>query len=157
MQGSDTVNKGEKAKNYFLSGYNCSQSVAMAFSEEMGMDTGTVARLVSGFGGGMGRMREVCGAVSGMVFVISALYGYDKSEQNNEKAQLYNYIQQVGGAFREANGSIVCRELLGLNSKGFEPPVPEQRTKEYYKKRPCSELVEMAADILDDFIRSKEK
>lgn len=139
------MTKGELAKSYFLQGYNCSQSVAMAFSDEMHIDIEQVKRLTIGFGGGMGRMREVCGAVSGMTFVISAIY-------NEEKGDIYKRVQQVAKEFKEENGSVVCRELLGLSIKGTDNPVPERRTEQYYKKRPCAELVEMAGNILEDYL-----
>lgn len=139
------MTKGELAKSYFMKGYNCSQSVAMAFSEEMKMDIEQVRRLTIGFGGGMGRMREVCGAVSGMTFVISALY-------DEEKGDIYKRVQHVAGKFSEENGSFVCRELLGLDIKGADDPAPEKRTKQYYKKRPCAELVELAGNILEEYL-----
>lgn len=139
------MTKGELAKSYFMQGYNCSQSVAMAFSEEMKMDIEQVKRLTIGFGGGMGRMREVCGAVSGMTFVISALY-------DEEKGDIYKRVQHVAGKFSEENGTFVCRELLGLDIKGADNPTPEKRTKQYYKKRPCAELVELAGNILEEYL-----
>lgn len=141
------MNKKEYAESLFKSGYNCSQSVAVAFAEEAGLDKETVARLTIGFGGGVGRMREVCGAVSGMAFVISALY-------NEDKGSIYERVQEVANEFRKENGSVVCRELLGLSIKGADSPVPEPRTDAYYKKRPCVELVGMSADILEKYIKS---
>ncbi len=141
------MTKGETAKNLFFSGCNCAQAVAAAFADEMNMDIDMVKRLTIGFGGGMGRMREVCGAVSGMTFVISAIY-------NEDKADIYKRIQEVAGKFREENGSIVCRELLGLSIKGADSPVPEKRTEQYYKKRPCAELVETAANILEEYLKT---
>lgn len=141
------INRAEKAKNFFLEGYNCAQAVAMAFADLTDMSEETVAKLTIGFGGGMGRMREVCGAVSGAVFIMGALYG-DKSKQ-----EVYSEIQKVAGKFREENGSIVCRELLGLSISGADSPVPEKRTEGYYKKRPCAELVYMSAQILDEKIK----
>mgnify|MGYP005899643253 CR=1 FL=1 len=140
------MNKREElARQAFKEGYNCSQAMVAAFSDLMGMDKKTALRLASSFGGGMGRMREVCGAVSGMTFVISALYDDDKSG-------IYKRVQAVANEFREENGSIVCRELLGLSKPGPDSPLAEPRTKEYYKKRPCPELVELAADILEKYI-----
>ena len=153
------MTKGESAKENFMSGLNCSQAVAAAFAEEMNMPKSLVEKLTVGFGGGMGRMREVCGAcsamfmiagivcgaVSGMTFVISALYDDDKSG-------IYKRVQAVANEFREENGSIVCRELLGLSKPGPDSPLAEPRTKEYYKKRPCPELVELAAGILEKYI-----
>ncbi len=140
------MTKGETAKDLFLSGCNCSQAVAAAFADEMNMDIDTVKRLTVGFGGGIGRMREVCGAVSGMTFVISAIYDEDK-------ANIYKRVQEAAGKFKEENGSIICRELLGLSIKGTDSPIPEKRTKQYYKKRPCAEFVEMAANILEEYIK----
>ena len=97
-------------------------------------------------------MREVCGAVSGMAFVISALYGYSDPKAYEEKSELYSRVQQVAYEFKDENGSIVCRELLALQSQGASVPTPEKRSPEYYKKRPCPELVKEAADILERFI-----
>lgn len=146
------MTKGDIAKNYFEQGYNCSQSVALAFADEIGMNNDMIARLTGGFGGGMGRMREVCGTVSGTAFVLSALYGYSDPNDADAKAQLYADVQKVAGEFKDENGSVVCRELLGLTKGGFDNPQPEKRTDKYYKKRPCGELVKMSADILEKFI-----
>lgn len=143
------ISKGEKAEALFMQGYNCSQAVASAFADEMNMRDTDVARLTMGFGGGMGRMREVCGAVSGMAFVISALYA------DEGRASVYEKIQTVAEKFEAENGSIVCRELLGLDKDGKRNPIPEPRTEQYYKKRPCNQLVHMAADILEEFLNSK--
>lgn len=149
------MSRSEKAKQYFQSGYNCSQAVAMAFSDLIGMDEKAIARIVSGFGGGVGRMREVCGAVSGMTFVLSALYGYDDAKDYENKKRIYVEVQALANKFKEENGSIVCRELLGLNTQGADSPAPEKRTEGYYKKRPCAELVEYSAAILEDYIDNR--
>lgn len=146
------MSKGEIAKKLFLEGYNCSQAVSMAFADEMGIDKEIVAKLASGFGGGIGRMREVCGTVSGIAMVMSMLYGYDDPKDNSQKAELYSRIQILGEQFKKDNGSVVCRELLSLDQKGFDAPTPENRTDAYYKKRPCPELVEYAADILEEYL-----
>ncbi|MBD5083022.1 MAG: C_GCAxxG_C_C family protein [Clostridiales bacterium] len=143
------ISKGEKAEALFMQGYNCSQAVASVFADEMNMRDTDVARLTMGFGGGMGRMREVCGAVSGMAFVISALYA------DEGRASVYEKIQTVAEKFEAENGSIVCRELLGLDKDGKRNPTPEPRTEQYYKKRPCNQLVHMAADIMEEFLNSK--
>lgn len=141
------MTKGELAESLFKTGLNCSQSVATAFADEINMDKELVKRLTVGFGGGVGRMREVCGAVTGMTFVISAIY-------NEDKGKVYARVQEVANEFKSQNGSIVCKELLGLSPIADTPPTPEKRTDEYYKKRPCAELVKMSADILDSYIKS---
>lgn len=146
------MTRGDKAKELFLEGYNCSQSVAGAFADEMGMDFKTVVKMVSSFGGGMGRLREVCGTVSGMFFVAGVLYGYDEPKDFEGKKELYARIQKLAGLFREKTGSIVCRELLGLEGKDSSP-VPSPRTKEYYEKRPCPEMAKLAGDILEEYIK----
>ncbi len=143
--------KGELAREYFMQGYNCAQAVSMAFSEEMKLEADTVAKMVSAFGGGMGRMREVCGAVSGMVFVLSVLEGYSDPTDHTGKMHLYQSVQELAENFRSRNGSIICRELLSGNlPKVSDSPEPSRRTKAYYQKRPCPELVSIAADILQE-------
>lgn len=141
----------EKAKQLFLEGYNCAQAVFCAFSDELGVDQETALRLSSSFGGGMGRLREVCGAVSGMFMAAGVKYGYSDPKARDEKTEHYARIQELAGNFKEQNGSIVCRELLGLQQKQ-DSPVPEERTKEYYKKRPCVNLVGDAARMLEAYI-----
>lgn len=151
------MTRADKAKEYFLSGYNCAQAVSMAFADLMQMDVYTAARLTSGFGGGLARMREVCGSVSGMAFVMSSLYGYGDAAETESKKRLYGEIQQLADTFKAQNGSVVCRELLGLNKPGADNPTPEPRTAQYYKKRPCHELVWSSADILERYINNKEQ
>ena len=143
------MTKGEIAKKHFESGKNCSQSVALAFCDEMGLNEDLVARQTIGFGGGIGRMREVCGTVSGMTYVISNLYG------GCGRAEVYAMVQEVAKKFEAENSSIICRVLLGLDKNVRPAPTPDARTREYYKKRPCSELCKTAADILDEFIKSQ--
>ncbi|MEY8390189.1 C-GCAxxG-C-C family protein [Lachnospiraceae bacterium 45-W7] len=142
---------GKAAEANFRKGYNCAQAVFLAFQELYDMDEVTAARLSSSFGGGMGRLREVCGAVSGMFMAAGVLYGYDTPGANQEKSEHYKRIQELARAYESENGSIVCRELLGLEQKRQEP-VPEKRTEEYYKKRPCPKLVCMAAAIMEEYI-----
>lgn len=140
-----------KAKELFLSGCNCTQSVVGAFAEDFDIDKRTLMMLVSPFGGGMGRLREVCGTVSGMFFVAGLIYGYSEPGDNGKKAALYAKIQELAALFREKNGSIICREILGLGA-GEDKPTPEKRTAEYYKKRPCPDLCADAAGIIAQFI-----
>ena len=128
LQKLETSERGQRAQQNFLDGYNCSQAVALAFADLIGMDEKLLLRALSSFGGGLGRMREVCGAVSGMSFVAGAV-----------------------------NGSMICRELLGLAKPGADAPTPQLRTAEYYKKRPCAQLVALAATIMEDYIENNQK
>ena len=139
-----------KAGELFLSGSNCAQAVIVAFSDITGMDEKTSARISSAFGGGMGRMREVCGAVSGMLMVLSLLYGYEEPGENDcNKKRLYKEVQDLAGKFREEVGSIVCREIL---KNPPTDPNPTPRTAEFYQKRPCARMVMTAARLLDEYI-----
>lgn len=149
------MTREETAKDYFLQGYNCAQAVMLAFSDKTGLDEKAGAALASSFGGGMGRMREVCGAVSGMLLALGAAQGYsDPKDAAGKKAQ-YELVQQLAGEFRAENGSILCRELLA--GPASTAPTPDARTAEYYKKRPCAELVACAAGILDRYFAQQEK
>lgn len=150
------MEKGNKARELFLEGYNCAQAVAGAFAEEMGMDFDTAVKMVSSFGGGMGRLREVCGTVSGMFFVAGAVFGYSDPKDYEAKKEHYARIQLLAERFRKETGSIVCRELLGIEGKD-NSPVPQKRTEEYYKKRPCKDLAKLAADILEAYIEEEKK
>ena len=137
-----------KAGELFLSGKNCAQAVVLAFGDVTGLDEKTAARFSSSFGGGIGRMREVCGAVSGMTFVYGCLYGY---EAPNPEAQMkvYETEQALAAQFKEKAGSIVCREILKNPPSN---PVPSPRTEEYYASRPCVRMVYTAANILESYI-----
>ncbi len=150
------MTRKEKAMKLFEAGYNCSQSVALAFSDMIDMDESALAMMASPFGAGMGRLREVCGCVSGMFMVIGLLYGNDNPSDNTRKKEIYEKVQKLAASFEKKNGSIVCRELLGLEHKKDQPQ-PEERTKEYYKKRPCKELVGDAAQIVEAFLETIEK
>jgi C_GCAxxG_C_C family probable redox protein len=143
------------AKELFQKGYNCSQAVLAAFCDGTGMDIDTALKISAPFGGGIGRLRGVCGAVSGMLMVIGMKYGYTDSNDKEGKAEHYELVQQLVKQFENENGSIICRELLGLSIKN-DNPIPEARNENYYKKRPCIELVEQAAMILDEYILSRE-
>lgn len=143
--------RARKAMALFKEGYNCSQSVVLTFADLYEVDTKTILKLSSSFGGGMGRLREVCGTVSGMFMVAGLLYGYDSPKDFEGKTRHYERIQALAHAFQKYNGSIVCRELLGLDKKE-ESFVPEKRTEEYYRKRPCIKLIGMAAAIMEQYI-----
>ncbi len=140
----------ELAEKLFKEGYNCSQAVAGAYSDLLPFDLDTLTLISSGFGGGMGRLREVCGAVSGMVLVASILKGYNNPKDDDAKKELYSFIQNLAKEFEEENSSIICKDLLGLSEKRQEP-TPEKRTDEFYKKRPCVEMVKSATRILCNY------
>lgn len=143
--------KSTLALHLFTQGYNCAQAVACAFAPELNLPVETVARLTSGFGGGFGRLREVCGCVSGMTLVAGMLYGYDDAQATTEKANTYAMIQGLANTFSAQHGSLLCKELLGLpNPEGTF--VPETRTETYYETRPCPALVESAATLLETLI-----
>ncbi len=153
--------RGEAAEGFFREGYNCAQAVAAAFASDTGTDMETLLRFNSSFGGGLGRMREVCGAVSGMCGIAGLLYGYTDPKDGTAKKDHYARIQELAGKFREENGSIICRELLdGVsgdtgNSPSPKDCAPSERTAEWYKKRPCAALVRCAAEILAEYIRKQ--
>jgi len=135
------MTREEKAEALFKSGNNCSQSVFAAFADEFGMDESLALKVSCGLGGGVGRMREVCGSVSAAAMVLGMRAGGDK-------AKAYPTIQDFCAKFKAETGSIVCRELLegtGATSGG----APEVRTGEYYRKRPCVELVKLAVRLLE--------
>lgn len=141
----------QRAMKNFREGYNCAQSVVLAFAEECGMEEKAILRLASPFGGGMGRLREVCGSVSGMFMVLGCVCGYDDPGDYEGKKELYGRVQLLAGKFRELNGSIVCRQLLGLK-EGASAPTPEKRTEAYYRKRPCEKVIGTAALILEEYL-----
>ena len=138
----------EKAVENFKSGYNCAQSVFLAFAEEFGFDKETALKLSSSFGGGMGRLREVCGAVSSMFAIAGLKCGYVSNNDDEVKAKHYELIQSLAEKFKAENGSIICRELLGLD-EGADSPIPSKRTDEYYKERPCEYFVKYASEIIE--------
>lgn len=138
--------KAVLARSYFEKGYNCAQSVLLAFCEETGLDQQTAAKLASPFGGGMGRMREVCGAVSGMLMAQGLLKGYDNPKAKEEKAELYEKVRMLAEEFKNENHSIICRDLL-IGVETTPGIIPEERTQQYYERRPCSAYVENAARI----------
>ena len=126
------MDRGTQAAELFLQGYNCAQAVAVAFSDVTGLSKDFSARMASSFGGGMGRMREVCGAVSGMLMVAGLLYGYDTPGDDERKKAHYSLVQELAGKFREQNGSIICREIL---KNPPSDPAPSPRTAEYYAQQ----------------------
>lgn len=137
--------------SYFKSGYNCCQSVVLAFSDVVDADKNTLAVLTSGLGAGMGRMREVCGCVTGMSILAGFMSPADDPTIKTDRTANYALVKELADVYREENGSIVCKELLGLAPMSTTPmssSEPSDRTPEYYKKRPCVKLVGMAAEIV---------
>ena len=145
----------EAARNAFKSGFNCSQSIMAAFADLLPIPRETALLVASGFGGGMGRLREVCGAVTGIFMVAGMLYGYNDANDYEGKKQLYGTIQELAGEFKADSGSIICRDLLGQTGKD-NSAVPSKRTEEYYKVRPCEEKIALAVRILEKHIAAVE-
>ncbi|MBR4355762.1 MAG: C_GCAxxG_C_C family protein [Elusimicrobiaceae bacterium] len=144
------MSKAEQAKEFFLNGYNCAQAVLCAFAQEQGLDEKTALTLSSCFGGGLGRQREICGAVSAMCMALALKYAPNDPTDHAAKAAFYARIQEVCNRFKQENGSIICRELLGLTNAPSSP-VPEKRTAAYYDHRPCADKVKSAAAILEQY------
>ena len=144
--------KAAAAKALFMEGYNCSQAVVGAWAEDIGLDSETAYKIASGFGGGIGRMREVCGAFTGAVMVLGLKFGNTIGSDRAAKGKDYERVQLFAKRFKEQLGSdtIICRELLGLS--GPSDPDPAKRTKEYYQKRPCPETVAIASGLLGEFM-----
>ena len=145
------MNRPEKAAELFFNGYNCAQAVMVAFADVTGLEEKYAARMISSFGGGMGRLREVCGAVSGMLAVAGILYGYDDPTDDDAKHKHYQLVQELAEKFRSEAGSIVCREIL---KNPPSDPAPSPRTAQYYAERPCARMVYLAAKILEDHIET---
>ena len=148
----DIEARAEQAVNYFKSGYNCAQAVYMAYADLFGMDPKTAALIAAPMGAGIGRMREVCGTVSGAALVAGLAIPCDNPHDLDSKTRCYALVQQVAERFRQENGSIICRELLGI-APIKESPVPSPRTDSYYKKRPCVELVRMSATFIGEALK----
>ena len=141
------------AKELFLKGYNCAQAIVCAFSDFTGYDIDTSARMASSFGGGLGRLRETCGAVSAAALVLGIVKGYDDPADPDAKKQHYALVREFAERFKAKDKSINCRELLTL--AGLMPESggePEQRMEEFYRNRPCPQLVYDAALILEAFL-----
>ena len=146
--------RAERARQYFLEGYNCAQAVFLTYQDFTNLDPTTVATIAAPFGGGMGRLREVCGTVSGMFMVAGYLQPNPEPNDKPNKKACYTLVQSLAEDFRRENGSIICRELLGLAQKQ-DDPTPSARTEEYYHRRPCAEYVAIAARIVGEHINAK--
>lgn len=146
------MNRGELAKSYFLKGYSCSQAIVLAFKDLINLDTKDILRISSPFGGGMSRLRETCGALTGSFIVLGYLYG-SSTNDIKEKEDIYKRAQEIANKFKEKNGFIACRKLLNLDHESDDYK-PEIRNKEYYLKRPCLEIIKNAGDILEEYINT---
>ena len=152
----DVEARAAHARELFEQGYNCSQAVVVAYADVLGQEPDALAALVQPLGGGMGRLREVCGAVSGMVMVSSAAYQGEPVTDRDARTHIYSGVQQLAERYRGECGSIVCRELLGLKQQS-DAPVPEERTPDYYKRRPCSEYVALSARMVGEYLNGDMK
>ena len=147
------MKNSEKAVKLFTDGYNCAQAVFGAFAEDIGFNEATALKIAAPFGGGFGRQREVCGAVSGMLMAFGYLYGYETPETGEIKMEHYEQTRALCDAFKELNGSIICRDILKTAEVGG---APSPRTPEYYKERPCDRCVRVASEILEEFIKNNK-
>ena len=145
------MKRADRAEELFRKGYNCSQSVFAAFADVLGMSAEEAAKIASPFGAGFGKLREVCGAVSGMTLAAGYLKGYDDPADYESKKDLYRLIQKMCAEFEESKGTIICRELLGLK-KGEDQAEPSVRTEEYYQSRPCIGACRTAAEIAEKYL-----
>lgn len=146
------LSRAEAARGFFMQGYNCAQSVVLAYADHFPFDKEVLVKLASSFGGGMGRLREVCGAFSGMIMVLGMVTGYTDTGEGENKKIHYAHVQELAKRFEQQNGTIICRDLLKLSEKR-QDPTPEKRTEAYYHKRPCADLVASAAAILEQYLK----
>ena len=142
------TNYSLKAVENFKEGYNCAQSVFLTFAENCGLDKKTALKLSSSFGGGMGRLREVCGAVTSMFAIAGIKKGYISAIDDLAKAEHYELIQHLAEEFKKEHRTIICRELLGLPD-GADEPTPSKRTEQYYQERPCENFIKTAVKIIE--------
>ena len=146
------MNNSEKAVQLFLGGYNCAQAVLGAFVDDLGIEQATAFKIAVPFGGGVGRLREVCGACSGMLMAYGMLYGYSTPETGDIKAEHYSAVRKLCEEFKDINSSIICREILKTDVVGG---FPAARTEQYYNERPCVRCVRTASEILENAIKQK--
>lgn len=153
MTKEEIENRVIKAKELFLQGFNCSQSVFASCADLYGMDESTALRVSASFGGGIGRMRMVCGAASGMFMLAGMQNGSNTPHDAEGKKQNYAFVQELAAEFKNVHGTLICAEMLGMTNpdysatQEFNDPTPAQRNEQYYHKRPCVEIVENAVRI----------
>ena len=151
------MNEINKARELFLEGFNCSQSVFCAFCHRFDIDEDTAKKISAGLGGGIGRQREVCGAVSGAAMVLGSIAAATNGDDNKSKAENYELVREFCERFKALHETIICRDLLRLSAEKKETAKPDDRTAAYYKNRPCLKIVEDAAEILTKMIEEKNK
>lgn len=154
MERIDVELRVDKARELFHQGYNCAQAVVLAYCDVFRIEEATAASISAPLGGGMGRLREVCGAVSGMFLIAGLLYRDTDPTDTAKRRTVYSAVQELAGKSKELNGSIICRELLALDHKS-DGPVPEPRTAAYYRRRPCAEYVAQAARLVGEKINEE--
>lgn len=144
--------RADKAREMFLQGYNCCQAVVGAFAQFYGFDPDTAMKMAEGFGGGLGRMRLTCGAVNGMAMVAGMKMSHGKAGDLQRRGDIYAVVRQMVGEFKEQNGTIICAELLGLSMPKDDSPIPEERTPDYYKRRPCPDKIHQCGLIIEKYL-----
>lgn len=150
-------NKVQKAIELFKSGYNCSQSITAAYADLYGFTEEQALRMAASFGGGIGRMRETCGAACGLFILAGLETGAIEGSDKKSKAQNYALVQELAEIFKERNGALICRELLQLRKNAPISSQPDERTEQYYVKRPCLKIVEEAAKIWLEYLQKQSK
>ena len=159
MEEQELNKRVERAVENFMAGYGCCQSVVAAFADLYGLDDNLAKKIAAGFGGGVGRMRMMCGAVSGIVMLTGLDCGQTEGSDREGKSACYKVVQDLLAQSKQENGSLICAEILGL--KGYEKAVnsyqASPRTAEYYKTRPCAAKVESAARIFAAYLKKKSQ
>ena len=150
------MDRVQKAKELFKSGYNCSQSVVGAFADAFGFDYNMAMKMAEGMGGGMGRMRLTCGAVSGMAMLAGMKYSCAKAGDIKTRTKIYEKVREMSKDFKDKHGSIICSELLGSSMPADNGAAPEARTAQYYKNRPCVECIGDCAAIVQKRLLDEE-
>jgi len=158
MTNEELEERVARAVDYFMQGYGCCQSVVAAFADLYGLDETMAKQIAAGFGGGVGRMRMMCGAVSGIVMLVGLDCGQTEGSDREGKSACYKVVQELLAQSKEENGSLICAEILGIkgHEKAVSSYVASARTAEYYKTRPCAAKVESAARIFADYLKDKE-
>ena len=159
MTNQELDERVQRAVDNFMAGYGCCQSVVAAFSDLYGLDETLAKKVGAGFGGGVGRMRMMCGAVSGIVMLVGLDCGQTEGSDREGKSACYKVVQELLEQSRQENGSIICAEILGIqgHEKAHSNYVASPRTAEYYKSRPCAAKVESAARIFANYLKAKQQ